>query len=229
VTPALEIDRLALLRLLQLVSPALPIGTFAYSQALEAAVAASWVGDEASARAWIAGLLDGTLAGLDLPVLSRLYLAWRADDQEAVVRWSRFLGASRGSGELQSEERHLGGNLARLLDGLGLEEARAWRARADATYVTLFALAAWRWDIPLPVAAQGYAFAWIEAQTSAAVRLVPLGQGAGQRILLEVGARIPAAVIRALALTDDDVGAAAPSHAIASAHHETQYSRLFRS
>jgi urease accessory protein len=61
------------------------------------------------------------------------------------------------------------------------------------------------------------------------VRLVPLGQSAGQRILLALGARVPAAVVRALALADDDLGAAAPAHAVASAHHETQYSRLFRS
>jgi urease accessory protein len=97
------------------------------------------------------------------------------------------------------------------------------------TYATMFALAVVRWQIPLHTALDGFAFAWLEAQTSAAVRLVPLGQSAGQRILLELGARVPAAVAHAFTLGDDDLGAAAPAHAIASAHHETQYSRLFRS
>ena len=225
-------DHLALLRLLQLVSPALPIGTFAYSQAVEAAVDAGWIADEVTARDWIGGLLDGALASLDLPLLARLYEGWR-DDAGArgagVIAWSRFLLASRASAELQTEERQLGGNLARLLDGLGIAGAGDWIASAEVTYGAMFALAARRWQIPLATAAHGYAFAWLEAQTSAAVRLVPLGQSAGQRILLALGAGIPAVVSRALSLADDDLGAAAPSHAIASAHHETQYSRLFRS
>ena len=222
-------DRLALLRLLQLVSPALPIGTFAYSQALEAAVAAGWVGDEPGARDWIGGLLAGAIGGLDLPVLARLHAAWTHDDQAAVAAWSRFLLAARASAELQAEERQLGGNLARLLGGLGVAGAPPWLTRDDVSYGAMFALAAVRWQIPVALAAPGYAFAWVEAQTSAAVRLVPLGQSAGQRILLELGARIPAVGARALVTADDDIAGAAPSHAIASAQHETQYSRLFRS
>jgi urease accessory protein len=93
----------------------------------------------------------------------------------------------------------------------------------------MFALAARRWDVPLAAAAQGFAFAWAEAQTSAAVRLVPLGQSAGQRILAASAAVIPAVVAHALALADEEIGATAPRLAIASAWHETQYSRLFRS
>ena len=222
-------DSLASLRLLQLVSPALPIGTFAYSQALEAAVAAGWIDGEPGARDWIGGLLVGAIGGLDLPVLLRLHDAWTRHDQDAVAAWSRFLLAARAAGELQTEERQLGGNLARLLGGLAVGEAPAWITRADVSYAAMFALAAVRWQIPVASAVQGYAFAWVEAQTSAAVRLVPLGQTAGQRILLEVGGRIPGVVARALAVADDDISAAAPSHAIASARHETQYSRLFRS
>lgn len=222
-------DPSALLRLLQLVSPALPVGTFAYSQCVESAVAASWIADERSACEWIAGLLEHTLASLDLPVLARLHAAWNVDDLRAVVTWSRFLAASRGASELRTEDRQLGANLARLLDGLGVAGAKRWIASADVTHAAMFALAAASWQIPLGDAMHGFAFAWLEAQTSAAVRLVPLGQTAGQRILLELGARIPTAAARALTLADDDLGAAAPAHAVASAHHETQYSRLFRS
>ncbi len=226
---AASADPFALLRLLQLVSPALPIGTFAYSQGLESAVVAGWITDEPTARDWIGGLLDHTLASLDPPLVVRLHAAWALDDEATVARWSWFLAASRGAGELRTEDRQLGCNLARLLDGLGVAGARRWIASPDATYASMFALATVRWQIPLHTALPGFAFAWLEAQTSAAVRLVPLGQSAGQRILLELGARVPAAVARALTLADDDLGAAAPAHAISSAHHETQYSRLFRS
>lgn len=205
---------------------------FAYSQGLEPATSAGWVRDEASARAWIVSLLEGPLASLDLPVLARLWEAWGEDEgaiPAGVVTWSAFLVASRPSAELQLEERRLGGALARVLGGLGLPEASAWISRDDATYATLFALAARRWDVPVVVAAQGFAFAWAESQVSAAVRLVPLGQSAGQRILAAAAAGIPGAVSRALALSPDEIGASSPRLALASAWHETQYSRLFRS
>jgi urease accessory protein len=221
-----------LLRLLHLCSPALPIGMFAYSQGLEPATSAGWVCDEGSARGWIVGLLASQLATLDLAVLARLWEAWGDDESDAPPRvetWSAFLMASRPSAELQMEERHLGAALARVLSGLGLPQASAWITRTDATYATLFALAARRWNVPLAAAAQGFAFAWAEAQVSAAVRLVPLGQSAGQRILAAASATIPGAVERALALPADEIGASSPRLAIASAWHETQYSRLFRS
>jgi urease accessory protein len=222
-----------LLRLLHLCSPALPIGMFAYSQGLEPATAARWVHDEDSARDWIVSLLGSQLATLDLAVLARLWDAWGDDESAAraaeVGTWSAFLMASRPSAELQQEERHLGSALARVLSGLGLPEASAWTARSEVTYTTMFALAARRWSVPLAAAAQGFAFAWAEAQVSAAVRLVPLGQSAGQRILAAASAAIPGAVTRALTLPTDEIGAPSPRLAVASAWHETQYSRLFRS
>ncbi len=84
-------------------------------------------------------------------------------------------------------------------------------------------------SIPTEVALVGYAFAWAESLVSAAVRLVPLGQSAGQRLLADAGDAIPSAVASALALGDEELGAAAPGQAVASALHETLYSRLFRS
>jgi len=223
---------------LHLCSPALPIGAFAYSQGLEPATSAGWVRDEESARLWITGLLESQLATLDLPILARLYDAWGEEPgpgdaaphpPAAVATWSAHLLASRPSAELQTEERNLGAGLARVLAGLGLPEATAWAARPELTYATMFALAARRWNVPLAAAAQGFAFTWAETQTSAAVRLVPLGQSAGQRILAAAAATIPAVVTRALALDADEIGAASPRLAVASAWHETQYSRLFRS
>jgi urease accessory protein len=187
------------------------------------------VRDEAAARAWIVGQVGAQLATLDLPLLARFHDAWGASNDRALDAWSAFLAASRPTAELLAEDRHLGAALARVLDGLGVAEAAAWTARADVSHAAMFALAARRWDIPVAVALQGFAFAWAEAQTSAAVRLVPLGQTAGQRVLAAAAAAIPDAVARALALPDDELGAAAPRLAIASAHHETQYSRLFRS
>ncbi len=219
----------ARLRLLQLVSPALPVGAYAYSEGLEYAVAASWIRDEADARSWIVGRLNQGIRELELPAFRRLYEAWSCGDQAAVRRWTQILRAFRESAELRTADERLGAALARLLDELGIPEAAEWASGEEITFATFFALAASRWAIPLRDAAQGLAWAWAENQVACAVKLVPLGQTAGQRILLAVGDRVPEVVEAGLALPDEAIGALAPGLAIASARHETQYSRLFRS
>jgi urease accessory protein len=228
-TDVAAVRGVALARLLQLVSPALPIGAFAYSQGLEQAVASGWVTDEASARDWLLGLLTHAMTTLDLPVLERLIDAWRSDDLERVEAWSAWLAACRPTRETRAEERQLGAALARALAAIDVREAVGWEARAHVTQAAMFALAAARFEIPTGAAMVGYAFAWAEATTSAAVRLVPLGQSAGQRLLAAAGDEIPEAVERARDLVDDELAATAPGQAIASALHEALYSRLFRS
>jgi urease accessory protein len=219
----------ALLRLMQLASPALPVGAYAYSQGLEGAVNQGWVHDEESAADWIHGLLNHTLCRLDVPVLARLYNAWRSQDTPAVEYWSAFLHASRESAELQCEDQQLGRALARLLGELGIAGAGTWTAHPCASFANLFAFAAAKWTIPLPETAIGYLWAWVENQTTAAMKLIPLGQSAGQRLLSRATETIPAAVQRGLQIADDEIGAFAPGLALASARHETQYTRLFRS
>ena len=188
-TPASLTSSLAaapLLRLLQLCSPALPIGAFAYSQGLEPAVASGWVRDEATARAWILGLLTGSLGALELPVLARLHAAWGAGDDVAgldVRRWSAFLRASRPSAELQAEDRHLARALARVIEDQGAPGAGRFADDPQATYAAVFARAASAWGIPVDATVAGFAFAWVEAQfelfekfTRPHVELFPINQ-----------------------------------------------------
>jgi len=225
-------DRLThpgLLRLLQLASPTLPVGAYAYSQGLEWAVESGWVRDEHSAADWIGGVLGAGPAQLDLPVLARLYRAWETNNLERVHYWSRTLDAARESGELQAEARQLGESLAVLLTQLGIEAAQPWKEVEYAGFPTLFALAAVHYRVPLPEAALGFMWAWCENQVAAAIKLVPLGQAAGQRILSALIEQLPAVAERGLALADDEIGVLTPRLAIGSARHETQYSRLFRS
>jgi urease accessory protein len=211
------------------VSPALPIGAYAYSRGLEYAVAAHWVGDGDTATAWIEGQLTDVLATLDIPVLIRLYRAWHSGDNSLLYYWSRFLLAARDSAELVAEDRDLGRALARLLTDLGLEEARPWQAAEQASFAALFALATERWGIDRREAAEAYAWVSCEHQVAAAVKLIPLGQTAGQRLLLQLADRIPEAVCSGLDLNDNEIRGAAPGLGIASARHEVQYTRLFRS
>ena len=226
---------LALLRLLQLASPALPIGAFAYSQGREAAVEARLVVDEASAFAWIGGLMTGPVARLDLPLFLRLHTAFAAGQVPDAGRWNAYLLASRATAEMQAEDLHLGAALGRVLATLGIREPEGSTSTAAGspmpghTFARQFALATTAWGIAARPSAEAFAFTWAEAQTSAAVRLVPLGQSAGVRILASVAATIPAAVQGALAVADDEIAGAAPLQALLSTAHETQYSRLFRS
>ena len=221
-------DPHALLRLCHLVSPALPVGAYAYSQGLEFAVHAGWVHDELSTLEWLRGLSQYAVGTLDLPLLARLHRAWMAADPAAVARWNGQLLASRETLELRAEDAHLGRSLARVLLELNLPEASRW-LHIDVSFATLFALAATRWQIALSDALCGYLWAWSENQVLAAVKLVPLGQSAGQRLLHQLIESMPEIAERALQLSDDEIGISAVSQSLASSLHESQYTRLFRS
>jgi urease accessory protein len=218
-----------MLRLLQLASPALPIGAFAYSQGLEQATLLGWVKDESTAASWVAGIVTEVLPRLDLPVLAECYAAWSASDLARVRQLSAFLHACRESAELCAEDRHLGAALARVLHGLGVSGAEPWIADPDATFATLFALAAVHFEIPLRSAALAFLFTWLENQVAAATRLIPIGHIAAQRVLSQVLLDLPAAVTCGLSIPISSAGFLAPGLALASALHETTYSRLFRS
>lgn len=222
-------DQTALVRLLQLVSPALPVGAYAYSQGLEHAVEAGWVKDRRTTQDWILGVLEHNLCSLDLPVLRRLYAAWQKNDSTALEQWSRFLCASRETAELLAEDRQLGVAMARLLNDLKIEAAASWVDHPDVNWAVQFALAATHWQVDVDATCQGYAWAWCENQVAAAIKLVPLGQTDGQRILSACAERIPALLSVSVDCADEDVGQLAPALAIGSALHERQYSRLFRS
>ncbi len=229
ITTPITTERLPLLRLLQLVSPLLPVGAYAYSQGLESAVEHCWITDEASARDWILGLLAHSQCRLDAPLLARIYRAWEHADSAMVTHWTHQLYASREAFELQQEDRHLGQALARLLSDLEIAEAVHWRTAPRVCFATLFALAAVRWRIPVAAAVSGYLWAWLENQVVAATKLVPLGQTTAQRILLMAAPVVAMATDTALDLDDAALGANAPGLAWVSARHEHQYSRLFRS
>lgn len=226
---AAMVTNLSLLRLLQLVSPGLPIGMYSYSQGMESAVNDGWIVTADDAGNWLNGLLSEGLARVDAPVLARLYDAWQHDDHHAVDLWSQTLIACRETAELRSEDRQTGQALARLLDKLEISEAQAWLRRPDATLATLFSLAAVRWQISKTDAIAGYLWGWLENQVLCAVKLVPLGQVAGQQLLKELAGKLPVLVQQALVLNDDEIGGSVFGLALASSRHEMQYSRLFRS
>lgn len=220
---------LKLLRLLQLVSPSLPIGMYSYSQGMERAVDDGWISSATDTQEWLSGILSTSLANIDLPILARMYDAWMQGDHPAIGYWSNTLIAYRETAELRAEDRQSGQALARLLDAMAYTDMHVWLRKPEATLATIFSFAAVQWDIPKRETAIGYVWSWLENQVLCAIKLVPLGQVAGQKLLLALTGVIPPLVEQALALTDEDIGGSAFALALASSRHEMQYSRLFRS
>lgn len=221
---------LALPRLLQLASPALPVGAYTYSQGLEWAVEAGVVRDQKTAGQWIAGLLEQGIGRFEAPLTACLQRAWAAGETGDIERLNGEFLASRESAELRAETVQMGYSLRRLLHELeDFPLPPAFDALPEVAFPTGWALAAAVWEIPLADSLAAYLWSWCENQVMAALKAVPLGQAAGQRVLLALGGRIPAVVEQALVLPEAEWSNFAPGLALASSRHETQYSRLFRS
>jgi urease accessory protein len=227
-----DMDSTELVALLHLASPALPIGAFSYSQGLEAALDAGLIHDADSARDWIAGGLVDVLSRGELPFLAHQMARWHAHDIHALAEANAEFLASRESSELRRETEQMGWSLAQLCASLEWGDTARRASLAALSPVALpsvFAYAARAHDATPEASLTAYAFGWIENQTAAALKSVPLGQLAGQKILVALRAPLAAAVRRALATPPEAINTFAPQLGILSARHESQYSRLFRS
>jgi len=221
----------SLLQLIWLASPALPVGGFSYSEGLEAAVDTARVANEDDAAGWLLDQLHLTLARADLAVLARAIGAWRADDVPALHALNDWLLQTRETHELRLQTVQMGRSLLEWLrnhDGIAPHRLQTCAALAPA-YPVAFALAAASTQATVRDSLLAYAFGWAENMMQAALKAVPLGQSAGQRILARLAAEIPAAVEHASQLPAGEWQAFSPMLAILSSQHETQYSRLFRS
>ncbi|NML30871.1 urease accessory protein UreF [Paraburkholderia antibiotica] len=218
--------------LLHLASPALPIGAFSYSQGLEAAIEAQLITDADSARAWIESGLTDVLARGELPFLAQQIERWRTHDIADLRDANAEFLASRESAELRRETEQMGWSLRQLCVSLEWGDASRRATLSAITPLaqpTAFAFAVHAHDAAVDAALAAYAFSWVENQAAAALKAVPLGQLAGQRIIVALREPIDAAVARALATSRENLNTFAPQLGILSARHESQYSRLFRS
>ena len=236
--PALSASSLApalpaasLLKLSWLASPALPVGGFSYSEGLEAAVEAGLVGNEAQAGDWLVDQLQLGQARSDLAVLAQAVPAWRERNFARVRELNDWLLQTRETHELRLQTEQMGRSLLEWLrnDAQAEQLPLAQCAALPPSYPVAFALAASTSAASTGEIVLACAFGWAENMMQSAIKTVPLGQSAGQRILARLAQVIPQAVDHALASTDEDRQAFTPMLAILSSQHETQYSRLFRS
>ncbi len=221
-----------LLQLIWLASPALPVGGFSYSEGLEPAIDAGAVHDEASAGRWLCAQLGLVQARSELALAAAAFKVWQAHDAARIEALNDWVRVSRETAEMRLQTEQMGRSLCAWLGQRAADDPRVVVLAALApapTWPVAFALAAERSGAPVHDAMLAMAFGWAENMVQAAVKAVPLGQSAGQRLLAALAQAIPAAVDQALALDDDTRQAHAPMLAILSARHEAQYSRLFRS
>lgn len=220
---------ISLIRLMQLSSSVLPVGGFTYSQGIEWAVECQWINSEQALHDWLADLIDTNLQYLEIPLLVRMVEACQAQDELSLSRWVDILLAHRETSELRLEESNRGRAMVRLLQDLEMDFAEQWSPALAKSQTAGFALALSQWNISIPIGAQGFAWSWLENVVISGVKLIPLGQMAGQRILRDLAEPLALAVEKGLSLSDDNIGSSSPALAYASARHETQYTRLFRS
>jgi len=241
-------DDLQLLQLMKLVSPALPVGAFAYSQGLEGAIEQQWLTDineeqrpEEAAQHWISGVLHQNIVKLDLPALFWQLDSLEKEECSSFNEFNELIFAMRETSELRLESQQMGAALLKLLRDTEQElepklkkllfdsELSAYQAKID--WVSAFAIACKSGNISSKQALLGYGWAWCETQVAAAIKLVPLGQTQGQKILNQLINELAKLIEELLKSMPDknNIGAISPNLAIISSLHEQQYSRLFRS
>ncbi len=233
--PVKSVSAASLLQLMQLASPALPVGGFSYSEALESSVDSGRVADEGQAREWLLSQLHLSLARSELAVVGKAFGAWQRNDFVGVAELNAWVTITRETSESRQQTEQMGRSLVAWMKNR--PSVTAQHASLDflaalkpaPTWPVAFALAAADTGAPCRDALLSFAFSWAENMVQAALKSVPLGQSAGQRILTALSADIPAAVDQAMRLMDSQRQAFTPMLAILSAQHETQYSRLFRS
>ena len=225
-------DPLKLNRLLQLCSANLPVGGFSFSQGLEYAIEMGWISDEKTTFEWVELNLHESIARTDLALLKRLYQALENNDFEAFKLANEHLIACRESSELRLADVAMGKALVRLLNNLESVDSEPYTALLKApnsSFVSVFAITAYLCKLDLISAQSDCCWTFLDNQIAAATKLVPLGQTQSQNLLFELSDKVAVAINIANEIEDEDIGASLPRLAMASAWHETQYTRLFRS
>ncbi|MEA5552523.1 urease accessory protein UreF [Anabaena cylindrica UHCC 0172] len=218
------------LSILQLASPALPVGAYSYSEGLEMLVENSTITNVEHLKHWLeAELIYGSIR-LDGAVMVRALKAARVGDLEALCRWNLWLSALRDAEELRAASWQMGRSLLQLLGKLEAEVLPlATAVGYPCNYAIAFGIAASHWQISPQAGLLTYLHSWANNLITAGIKLIPLGQTAGQKLLLGLQDLLNTTMVEILALEDDDLACCSWGLSLASMQHETQYTRLFRS
>ncbi|MDB9320342.1 urease accessory protein UreF [Nodularia spumigena CS-591/04] len=218
------------LYILQLASPGLPVGAYSYSEGLEMLVEKGIISAQNSLKHWLEAELHYGAVRLDAAVMVRSAQSAAMGDISALSRWNMWLSAARETQELRASSWQMGRSLTQLLGKLQPEIIPLVNAVGNpCNYAIAFGIAVTHWQINIKAALLAYLHSWASNLITSGVKLIPLGQTAGQELLLELQPLISTAVGEILALEDDELSCCSWGLSLASMQHETQYTRLFRS
>lgn len=225
-----ELDFVRLLRLLNWVSPALPIGSFAYSHGTEWAVEKGDIRDAETLTLWVRDLLHHGSFHIDL---AALLTAWRAEDDDAARSAAASTLAQASSRERWEETLQQGKAFLRAVDNWPAfdgpsSEARCTSLPAQCPLPVAFGLTCRQHGFDEQTTQLAYAHCAVSAVISACARLIPLGQTEALRVLAALEGEIVRTIARMQNVTLDDVGSICFASDLAAMLHETQKTRLFR-
>ncbi len=219
-------------RLLQLASPALPVGAYSYSQGLEWAIESGAVNSTTLASSWIRDHLQLVFAKFEAAIYVAAFRAWQSSDAQEIDRLNAEFIASRESSEPRAETIQVGFSYAAWCREVATlsESQRGMLASIDSPCAPIAAsLAACACGLSARDGLTAYVFGFAENQVMVLAKAMPLGQIASQKMLLALGDAVESCVETALEMREENWSSASPLLAIAQMKHETQYSRLFRS
>ncbi len=220
----------AFLSILQLTSPALPVGAYSYSEGLETLVEQGIIVNQQNLQGWLTSQLRYGAIRIEAAVMIRAYKSVKIGDLEALAYWNRWLSAARETEELRTSSWQMGRSLIQLLGKLQPEILSITNnIGSQCNYAIAFGIAAAHWQIDIKAALLGYLHSWASNLITAGVKIIPLGQTAGQMLLLDLQELLSVVGVEILALEDDDLACCTWGLSLASMQHETQYTRLFRS
>ncbi|WP_341530902.1 urease accessory protein UreF [Nostoc sp. UHCC 0302] len=219
-----------LLTILQLASPALPVGAYSYSEGLETLTENGAIANQANLKHWLEAELRYGAIRLEAAVMIRAEQTAKIGDLKALCRWNLWLSAARETEELRASSWQMGRSLIQLLGKLEPQVMPIVNAVGNrCNYAIAFGIAVAHWQINIQAALLAYLHSWASNLITAGVKLIPLGQTAGQQLLLDLQPLISLAAKEILTLEDDQLSCCSWGLSLASMQHETQYTRLFRS
>ena len=221
-----------LLTLMQLTSPALPVGAYSYSEGIEMLAAKSDIATATDLFQWLSHELQWGGIRVETAVIRLSYEATNRQDIDQLDAWNQWLSAFRETQEMRSQSWQMGRSLLRLFTDLEPALARQFPAAVTqqaCNFAIAYGLVVHAWQIPLNEARLAFLQSWAANLISAAVRAVPLGQTDGQRLLRQLSTPIQAAQAEIATMTESDLMGCGWGVSLASMQHEMQYSRLFRS
>ena len=219
-----------LLSLLQLASPTLPVGAYSYSEGLETLVEAQRITHAGELHQWLAAELRHGGVKLEGAVVARAYQAVAAQHWSDLIYWNHWWSAARETQELRQQSWQMGRSLSRLLESID-PTTHVWLSQVQTplNWAAVFGGAAAHWQIDEAAMLTAFYQSWAGNLINAGVKLIPLGQTAGQQLLFNLTPCIIAAVTDVLKLKDDELRCCSWGVALASSQHETQRVRLFQS